>query len=150
MAAPPPNSHRTHLVPTHIRTPETLLTIAGVSLSVRQFLLILVGLSLAYRIWLFLVLLTPLPAGQILRGMLAALPLVVALAFAFVSLAGRTLDIWCVVAIRFVFRPRRFVWRSVRFTEARLSQEEDDDTSTPSGPFGRCAAALRACSRSRA
>jgi hypothetical protein len=129
MASTPPTLHRTHLVPTHVRTPETLLTIAGVSLSVRQFLLMLVGISLSYRIWLFLSLLASLPAGQLMRGVLAALPLVVALAFAFVSLAGRTLDIWCVVALRFVLRPRRFVWRSVRFSESRLLQEEDDGNS---------------------
>ena len=106
MASIPPTHRRTHLVPTHIRTPETLLTIAGISLSVRQFLLVLVGISLSYRIWLMLSLLELLPGGQFLRGVLTVLPLVVALAFAFISLAGRTLDIWCVVAIRFALRQR--------------------------------------------
>jgi hypothetical protein len=129
MTTPPSPQRRTHVVPTHIRTPETLLTLAGVSLSVRQFLLILVGVSLAYRVWLALTPLDGLPTGMLVRGALAALPLVVALAFAFVSLAGRTLDVWCVVAIRFVLRPRCLVWRSVRWSDARLLQEEDDDYS---------------------
>ncbi len=123
MASTPPTHHRAHLVPTHIRTPETLLTIAGVSLSVRQFLLVLVGIALSYRVWLLLSLLEPLPAGQLLRGVLTALPLGMALAFAFVSLAGRTLDIWGVVAVRFVLRPHLFVWQSVRFSKSRLQQE---------------------------
>ncbi|HET8846442.1 MAG TPA: hypothetical protein VFN35_33575, partial [Ktedonobacteraceae bacterium] len=77
-----------------------------------------------------LALLEFLPAGQLVRGVLAVLPLIVALAFAFVSLAGRNLDVWCVVALRFVLRPRRFVWRSVRFSEARLLQEEENGNST--------------------
>jgi hypothetical protein len=127
---------KAHLVPTHIRTPETLITLAGVSLSVRQFLLILVGVSLSYRTWLTLSPLTVLPAGQILRGGLTAIPLCLALAFAFVSLAARSLDAWCVVAVRYVSRPRRFVWRSVRFHEpgflgGTIQEEDDDDVSNP-------------------
>ena len=128
-------SRRAHLVPTHIKTPETLITLAGISLSVRQFLLILVGISLSYRLWLTLSVLTPWPAGQILAGILAALPLCAALAFAFVSIAARSLDAWCVVAVQYSFRPRRFVWRSVRFHEpgfqGELIQEDDDGTSNP-------------------
>lgn len=123
----PTSSHRTHLVPTHIKTPETLLTLAGVSLSVRQFLLLLTGVSLSYRLWLALTPLAFLPAGTILQGVLAALPLGAALAFAFVFIAGRALDSWCVITIRYVLRPRQFVWRSVRFAEpmwGTTTQEE--------------------------
>lgn len=136
MPQTPPTSRRTHLVPTHIKTPETLITLLGVSLSVRQFLLILVGVSLSYRVWLTLGLLALFPAGQIVRGGLAALPLCAALAFAFVSVAARPLDTWCVVAIRYCLRPRRFLWRSVRFYEPSFSlgatfQEEEEDDGLP-------------------
>lgn len=129
MPQTPTASRRTHLVPTHIKTPETLLTLAGISLSVRQFLLVLVGVSLCYRLWLALAFLALLPVGQILRGLLAALPLCAALAFAFVSIAGRTLDIWCAVATRYALRPRQFIWRSIRFYEpgwGETIQEEED------------------------
>jgi hypothetical protein len=131
----PTSSRKTHLVPTHIKTPETLITLAGVSLSVRQFLFILVGISLSYRVFLTLSLLVVLPAGQILQWLLAALPLCVALAFAFVSFAARSLDAWCFVAVRYCLRPRRFIWRSVRFHEPSLGgtiqEEEDDGTINP-------------------
>ena len=66
--------HHTHLVPTHVRTPETLLTLAGVSLSVKQFLLLLVGVALSYRVWLLLGILAQLPAGQVLRWIMTVLP----------------------------------------------------------------------------
>jgi hypothetical protein len=131
----PTTSHKTHLVPTHIRTPETLITLAGVSLSVRQFLLILVGISLSYRLFLMLSVLALFPAGQILRWALATLPLCVALAFAFVTLAARSLDAWCVVAVRYSLRPRRFIWQSVRFHEpgwGEMTQEEEDDGTSNS------------------
>jgi hypothetical protein len=125
----PTMSRRTHLVPTHINTPETLLTLAGVSLSVRQFLLLLVGISLTYRLWLTLPFLALLPAGQFVRGVVAALPLCGTLAFAFVSKASRTLDSWCVVAMRYALRPRQFIWRSIRFHEPgwgdTIPEEED-------------------------
>jgi hypothetical protein len=134
MASLPPAGRRMHLVPTHVRTPETLITLAGVSLSVRQFLLILVGVALSYRVWLLLGALVWLPAGQILRWGLTIVPLGVALAFAFVSLAGRMLDVWCVVVLRYFLRPHRFVWRSVRFVDPGLSgtrkEEESDDELT--------------------
>jgi len=129
----PTASRKTHLVPTHIRQPETLITLAGVSLSVRQFLLILVGISLSYRVFLLFSVLALLPAGQILRGLLTALPLCGALAFAFLSFAARSLDAWCVVAVRALLRPRRFVWRSVRFHEPGFLggiQEEENDGET--------------------
>ncbi len=111
---------RTHQVPTHIRTPETLLTLAGVALSARQFLLLLIGASVSYELWLSLRLLAPLPAGQVLRVVVSALPLGVALAFAFVTLAARTLDAWCLVWLRYALRPHRLVWRSVRFVDPGL------------------------------
>ncbi len=134
----PPAARRTHLVPTHVRTPETLITLAGVSLSVRQFLLILVGIALSYRVWLLLSVLALLPAGQVLRWIITVVPLCVAVAFAFVTLATRTLEVWCVVALRYTLRSHRFVWQSVRFCDPGLGgmdQEERDgetidDTAT--------------------
>ena len=134
-ASPPTTNRKTHLVPTHIRTPETLITLAGVSLSVRQFLLILVGISLSYRVFLLLSVLEQLPAGFCLRWALAALPLCVALAFAFLTVAARTLDAWCVVAVRYALRPHWFVWQSVRFHEpswGEMTQEEEDDGASNS------------------
>jgi CBS domain containing-hemolysin-like protein len=106
---------RTHLVPTHIRTPEQLLTLAGVSLSVRQFLLMVVGAALSYRVWLALSWLTVFPAAPVMRWGLTVLPAFLALIFAFVRLAGRDLAVWCLVVLRFSLRPRYFVWHSIRF-----------------------------------
>jgi hypothetical protein len=129
-STPPPTSRRTHLVPTHVRTPETLITLAGVSLSIRQFLLILVGIALSYRVWLLFAVLSLIPAGQVLRWVLTTIPCCIALAFAFVSLAARPLDVWFVVMLRYALRPHRFVWRSVRFFDPGLSgisKEEESD-----------------------
>lgn len=126
MASTP--GHHTHLVPTHVRTPETLLTLAGVSLSVRQFLLLLVGVALSYRVWLLLGIFAQFPTGQVLRWIVTVLPLCTALAFAFVSLASRSLDSWMIVMLRYGLRPHCFVWRSVRFFDPGfwgLTAQED-------------------------
>lgn len=122
MASSPVSSprRRTHLVPTHVRVPETLLTLAGVSISVRQFLLLLVGIALSYHVWLACGLLALLPAGQLARVLFTAATLGLTLALAFVWVAARSLDLWCLVILRYLARPRRFVWRSVRFDEPGL------------------------------
>lgn len=131
---PSPLTRSTHLVPTHVRTPETLLTIGGIGLSVRQFLLILVGLALGYQSWLLLGFLAHLPAGQVLRVLLALIPAGITLACAFLAPAGRPLDVWCVIVLRFVLRPPRCVWRSVRFVDPGLgglrAEEEAADGTT--------------------
>lgn len=121
-----PPVRKTHLVPTHVRTPETLLTLAGVSLSVRQFLLILVGVALGTQVWRFLGGLAFVPAGQILRGLLTAMAPGGALLCAFVTLAGRPLEIWSVVLLRYAWRPRCLVWRSVRFADPGLVEEREE------------------------
>jgi hypothetical protein len=122
---------RTHQVPTHLKVEETLLTIAGLSLSARQFLVVLIGLALGYQLWSWL----SWPAAplvlQILRWGLATIPLVCALAVAFVRLAARSLDRWCVVVLSYLLRPRLLLWRSIRFAEplamVGLVEEEEED-----------------------
>jgi hypothetical protein len=127
------SGRRIHMVPTHVRTPETLITLAGVSLSVRQFLLILVGAALSYRVWLVLRVLSLVPAGEVARWVLTALPLVAALAFAFVSFAARPLDSWCVVIARYALRPHCFMWRTVRLCDPGLGggRKEESERETP-------------------
>lgn len=125
---------KTHMVPTHLRTPETVLTLAGLSLSARQFLLLLLGAALGYDLWLHLGVLAHLLIGQVLRLVCALIPFAIACALAFLRLAERELLAWLLVLLRFANRPRRFVWRSVRFQEPSLvldgtafSPEEEED-----------------------
>ena len=112
-------SRKTHIVPTHLRTPETLLSIAGFSLSIRQFLLLLLGAALSYDLWLQLGkrgVLT-VGVGLIVRCLLAVLPVLFAGMVAFLRLAGRTLDHCAFLVLSYLTRPRRFVWRSIRYQE---------------------------------
>ena len=119
---------KTYTVPTHLRTPETVLSFGGVSLSARQFLLLLLGSALGYDLWLHLAALAHVPLGQVARFVLALIPLLGAAALAFVHLAERELFTWLLVFLRFVSRPRRFVWCSVRFQESSLVL---DGTTSP-------------------
>ena len=61
------------MVPTHLKTPETVLALGGLSLSARQFLLLLVGAALSYDLWKHLEALITFPAGVFLAGALALL-----------------------------------------------------------------------------
>lgn len=123
-------SRRTHLVPTRLKTPQQVLTVAGISLSAPQFLLLLVGIALSYRVWLALGWLAVWTVGMVVRWVLAGVPALLALILAFVRLADRDIALWCVVVVRFALRPRLFVWRSIRWYDALGGMawgEEDAD-----------------------
>jgi hypothetical protein len=106
---------KTHVVPTHLRTPETVLTFGGLSLSARQFLLLLVGAALSYDLWKHLDTLLIFPGGVILALLLAVLPILLACAFAFGRVAGQDVVAWTLALLRYARRPKRLVWHSVRF-----------------------------------
>ncbi len=123
---------RSHVVPTHLHTPETVFSCGSLSISVRQFLVVLIGSALSYDLWLHLAALSHVPGGQIARLVLALLPMSLTLALAFLSIAGRALEIWLLVLLRFWGRPKRLVWRSIRYQEwsdgTRVDDREEGDS----------------------
>ena len=121
---------KTHVVPTHLKTPETVLSIGGLSLSARQFLLLLVGAALSYDFWKHLEALTTFPGGAFLAGGIALLPTLVAIAFAFGRIAGRDIAAWVLAIFRYLSRSKRLIWHSVRFQEPSMweaGESEDAD-----------------------
>lgn len=105
----------THTVPTHLNTPETVLSVWAFNLSARQLLLLLVGGSLAGNLWHQLTFLSVLAlGGQALRVGLALLPFLFALFCAWFRAGGRPIEIWVVALVRYWTQPKRFVWRSAR------------------------------------
>lgn len=119
------SARKTYVVPTHLRTPETVLTFGGLSLSARQFLLLLVGAALSYDLWKHLETLTALPGGIILAGGCAFLPSLVTMTFAFGRIAGRSIDAWFQALLRYLVRPKRLVWHSTRFQDVGTEESEE-------------------------
>ena len=106
-----------HIVPTHLNLPDQVLTLWSFNLTARQLLLVLVGSGLAGDLWQSLHLLAPLAlAGQVLRGLLAVFPLLVALFVAWYRFHGRYLEGWAIVLARYWLRPHCYVWHSLRTT----------------------------------
>lgn len=124
-----PSTRKNHVVPTHLRTPETVLTFGGLSLSARQFLLLLVGAALSYDLWKHLGMLAALPGGAYLAVGCASFPALIALAFAFGRVAGRSLDAWGLAYFRYLIRPRRLIWRSVRFQTPGNGEIDEEEGS---------------------
>jgi len=119
--------HKTHVVPTHLRTPETVLTFGGLSLSAGQFLLLLVGAALSYDLWKHLEALVAFPGGVFLAAAVAFIPALVACAFAFGRIAGRDLTAWVLALFRYLTRPKRLIWHSARFQELETGESENAD-----------------------
>ena len=106
--------HATHKVPTHMNLPDKVVF----GLTARQLLLLLIGCSLGYNLWLHLGVLEALTLpGQVLRIVLALVPAVCAAALALISIADRPLEVWFLVLVRYWQRPRIYVWRSQRMSE---------------------------------
>ena len=103
--------HASHKVPTHMSMPDKVVF----GLTARQLLILLIGCSASYDLWLQLHALNPYTAlGLIVRVGIALLPAAVATALALISVAGRPLEAWSLVLFRYWQRPQTYVWRSVR------------------------------------
>lgn len=112
MQATHPVTHQvTHKVPTHMSLPDKVVF----GLTARQLLLLLIGCSLGYNLWLHLgALETFALIGQLLRIAITLIPAGVAAALALISIAGRPLEIWLLVLVRYWQRPKVYLWRSLR------------------------------------
>ena len=119
-------ARKTQVVPTHLHTPETVLSIGGLSLSARQFLLLLVGVALSYDGWKHLETLMDFPGGVWLAAAGALFPTLVAGILAFGRVAGRDLAAWLLALCRYGIRPRRLVWHSVRFQEPGVGSAAEE------------------------
>src|SRR6266516_7322083 len=125
----PPTMHATnsvytprkHTVPTHLNLPDQVLTLWSFSLTARQLLLLLVGGGIGGTIWQHLALFghDAVP-GKIVRLLLSLPPFLLALFIAWYHHAGRYLEIWMVVLVRYRLRQKRYLWRSIRIYEQQL------------------------------
>jgi hypothetical protein len=110
-----------HIVPTHLNLPDQVLTLWSLSLSARQLLLLLVGAGLGGTVWQHLALLGHATlVGQALRLLVALVPFLLLAVLACCQYAGRYLEVWLIVLVRYSLRPRRYLWRSIRHFEPHL------------------------------
>ena len=113
---------RKHIVPTHLNMPDQVLSVWSLSLSARQLLLLLVGAGLGGTIFQHLVILGHYgTAGELLRLLLSLPSFPLALLLAWYQYAGRYLEVWLVVLLGYRLRPKRYLWRSIRYDEHHLS-----------------------------
>jgi len=94
-----------HEIPTHLDVEDK----AFFGLSVRQFMYLVSGLACSYAGWMQF-------AGwpSVIRGLLAGLNVIGAIALALVRPGGRGLDEWTFVLLRYICTPKITVWRPRR------------------------------------
>ncbi len=113
---------RKHIVPTHLNVPDQVLTLWSFSLTARQLLLLLVGGGIGGTVWQHLTFLGHYAVpGGILRLLLSLPPFLLALFIAWYRYAGRYIEVWFVVLVRYRLRPKRYLWRSIRIYEQHIS-----------------------------
>lgn len=118
----------TYKVPTHMNLPDKVV----LGLTARQLLLLLIGCSLGYNLWLHLGVLETLAfPGQALRIALALVPAALAVALAMISVADRPLEVWLLVLVHYWQRPRIYLWRSLRWSEHQQRTRARDHAASP-------------------
>ena len=112
---------RKHIVPTHLNLPDQVLTVWSLSLSARQLLLLLVGGGIGGTVWQHLFALAHHTlVGQAVRLVLALLPFLLFVVLACYQYAGRSLEVWLIVLVRYHLHPKRYLWRSIRAYQHHL------------------------------
>ena len=113
---------RKHIVPTHLQMPDQVLTLWSLGLSARQLLLLLVGCGLGGTLFQHLAVLghEGMP-GEVLRLLLSLPPFLLAILLAWYQYADRYLEVWLVVLVRYRLRPKRYLWRSIRYEAQQLN-----------------------------
>jgi hypothetical protein len=106
---------KTYRIPACLSTEDKLIVLGPLSLTLRQaFILTLFG-CLTVDLWRVSAI---LPAwgglGFIIRLLLAALPAGTGLVLAFVSVSGRYLEVWGLVMIRYLIRPKHYRWQRLQ------------------------------------
>jgi hypothetical protein len=95
--------------------PDIAITWGGVDVSVRQLGFLIGGALVALNVWFALDILgqsSVLLLG--VRGLLAAIPLGIALAFGWIKIQGRPLEHRLLAIWTYRKRPQIYVWRSLR------------------------------------
>jgi hypothetical protein len=105
----------TYHIPVRLSTEDKLIVLGPLSLTLRQaFLLTLFG-SLTLDLWRgSTILATWGGIGLVVRLVIAALPAGVGLMWAFVSLAGRYMEDWGLILLRYLIQPKRYQWQCLQ------------------------------------
>lgn len=98
-----------HEIPTHLEVEDKIFG----SLTVRQLLVLAVGLSLSYGLWSLLRHVTTGRVPIAVEILLAAIPALCTLALALVQPGGRPFEEWLLTLLRFATLPRVCIWRSL-------------------------------------
>jgi PrgI family protein len=118
---------QTHKVPIRMGTPDKIV----LGLTAKQLLIVLIGCSIGYNIWIHLYTLMAYGiVGMIARFVFALVPAGMIVSLALIKVAGRSLDVWVLVALRYLSLPRIYVWRSIRYSTL-LSYEEGKTWQSP-------------------
>lgn len=125
-------SHQRHAIPTGLAIEDRFLTYGSYSLSMRQFLILVAGVALAYGLWKDHPDL-PLP----LRAASAATTLALAAVLALARPAGQSLDRWAFVLARYRRTRAPAPWRPL---PARAGERRASDAAlvglTPTPRWG--------------
>jgi len=114
-------------IPTHLNVPDKILSAWGFGITVRQMLVLLIAWSAVANTWVrtaavLAMLGTP---GAVLHFVATAIPGFILLVVAFKQVAGRYLEVWLLVLLRYWLQPKVYLWRPVRVAAEAVPRDEE-------------------------
>ena len=98
-----------HTVP-RLDTPDYILSFGSIDISVRQFLLLILSLLVSVNVWMSLSWMND-GFTSVLFWFLIVFPVVVAIAFGWVKIQGKSLEYRVMAMLRYLKMPRVYVWQ---------------------------------------
>jgi hypothetical protein len=114
-----------HTIP-RLNVPDFIFSFAGFDISVRQFLLVILGFLLCLNFWQVLDVLGD--ETSVFRWAVVSLPLLIALIFGWVRVGGRPLEERLLVMVRYYTQPRLYLYvpRRSENRETRVSIKTEE------------------------
>lgn len=108
-----------YMIPTHLNVEDKIINFNGFGVTMRQAFLLLVGWSTAFNLWRQLDGLSGYGViGLVLRIGISLLPGLLSLVLALSTVAGRPLEAWLLVVLRYYSLPKVYLWNSLASKEA--------------------------------
>src|SRR5579859_7119815 len=126
-----PQAPLRYQIPTHLNVPDKIaVSLFGlaVEVTIRQGLICLFGVGIAFHLWHSLAWLGATgTVGATVRLFLTILVILVTLLFATLRIADRHAETWLAILLEYALKPKVYIWKNIIFDPEYAHRYQDTD-----------------------